>query len=457
MDNFSSTAQLTPGHAEAGASTPSGSRPDIQQQAPEQSTGKKTSDFGALAHIVKSSLGSGILAMPNAFRNGGLAFGLAATFIIGFICTYCVHLLVRASFVLAEEAKAVGGLDFAQTAQQAFATGPAPLRKYALAAKRFVNAALLCTYYSVSCVYVVFISESLLQVVQHHAPDLGWGVRMYMLVLLPVLAVLCLPPTLRRLAPFSILANVCIFVGFAITLYYIFRQLPDFDRPLVAPPRQWPLYFSTVIFALEGIGMVLPVANNMKRPQHFLGCPGVLNVSMSIVVALYAIIGFFGYLRYGNNTAGSITLNLPVAEPLAQAVKLLVAGAVLLTYGLLLFVPNSVVLEALGPKLPEHPTARSACRVVFKLAVACLSVGVAAAVPSLGPVISLVGAIFVSTLGLLCPAVIDTVMRWEKPGGLGRCRWRLLTNSFIVLMSLGALLTGTYTSVLEIKAEYTHS
>jgi len=52
----------------------------------------------------------------------------------------------------------------------------------------------------------------------------------------------------------------------------------------------------------------------MQKPQHFLGCPSVLNVTMSIVVGLYAIMGIFGYLAYGENASASITLNLPTEE-----------------------------------------------------------------------------------------------------------------------------------------------
>lgn len=77
---------------------------------------------------------------------------------------------------------------------------------------------------------------------------------------------------------------------------------------------QLPLFFGTAIFALEGIGVVMPLENNMKTPQHFLGCPGVLNLGMSIVVGLYAVTGFLGYLKYGDETEGSITLNLPKDE-----------------------------------------------------------------------------------------------------------------------------------------------
>lgn len=57
---------------------------------------------------------------------------------------------------------------------------------------------------------------------------------------------------------------------------------------------------------------VMPLENNMKNPNHFIGCPGVLNIGMAILVTLYAATGFFGYLKYGDSTEASITLNLPV-------------------------------------------------------------------------------------------------------------------------------------------------
>lgn len=71
-----------------------------------------------------------------------------------------------------------------------------------------------------------------------------------------------------------------------------------------------PLYFGTAIYAFEGIGVVLPLENNMKTPQDFGGLTGVLNTGMVIVACLYTAVGFFGYLKYGDHVAASITLNL---------------------------------------------------------------------------------------------------------------------------------------------------
>lgn len=45
-------------------------------------------------HLLKASLGTGILAMPNAFHNAGWLVGFIGTLVIGLLCTYNIHILV---------------------------------------------------------------------------------------------------------------------------------------------------------------------------------------------------------------------------------------------------------------------------------------------------------------------------------------------------------------------------
>ena len=52
----------------------------------------------------------------------------------------------------------------------------------------------------------------------------------------------------------------------------------------------------------------------MRTPRALMGWNGVLNTSMVIVTCLYIAVGFFGYLKYGEDVLGSITLNLPVDQ-----------------------------------------------------------------------------------------------------------------------------------------------
>jgi proton-coupled amino acid transporter len=49
----------------------------------------------------------------------------------------------------------------------------------------------------------------------------------------------------------------------------------------------------------------------MKEPESYGGWNGVLNTGILLVTIMYFIVGFFGYIRYGSDALGSITLNLP--------------------------------------------------------------------------------------------------------------------------------------------------
>lgn len=77
------------------------------------------------------------------------------------------------------------------------------------------------------------------------------------------------------------------------------------------------------------------------------------------------------------------------------------------------------------------------------------AVVVALVVPNLRPVLALVGAVGFSSLGLLFPALVDLVV-----AGPGASRARITKDVLIVLFWLVALLSGTYSALLEIKDTY---
>ena len=65
------------------------------------------------------------------------------------------------------------------------------------------------------------------------------------------------------------LANILEFVGLGIIFYFIFENpLPDSASvPWFTSPEKFPIFFGTAIFAFEGISVVLPIENQMRRPQ----------------------------------------------------------------------------------------------------------------------------------------------------------------------------------------------
>lgn len=56
---------------------------------------------------------------------------------------------------------------------------------------------------------------------------------------------------------------------------------------------------------------VLPLQTEMKNPEKFNSPLGVLNIGNVIVTVLLLVMGFVGYLKYGEEVEGSLTLNLP--------------------------------------------------------------------------------------------------------------------------------------------------
>lgn len=87
----------------------------------------------------------------------------------------------------------------------------------------------------------------------------------------------------------------------------------------------------------------MPLENEMKTPKSFMKPFGVLNISMSIIVTLYTGLGFFGYICYGDNIKGSITLNLPTKEKLGIAVQMLLAIAIFFTHPIQCYVAIDIV------------------------------------------------------------------------------------------------------------------
>jgi len=209
-----------------------------------------------------------------------------------------------------------------------------------------------------------------------------------------------------------------------------------------------PLYFGTAIYAFEGIGMILPLENKMKNPQDFGGWRGVLNISMTMVGLLYIAVGFFGYVKYGADAAGSITLNLPEGDWLASTVRLVMALSIFLSYALQFYVPMSIAWPAIEHRIPI--SYQKISEYGFRTLLVLFTFALAECVPNLGLVISLVGALCASSLGLILPPIFSLCTNWAK--GYGTLRWRLIKDSSLLAFGLVGCIAGTYVSILEILA-----
>lgn len=117
-----------------------------------------------------------------------------------------------------------------------------------------------------------------------------------------------------------------------------------------------------VIFALICVNVATSIESNMKTPKSFVSKFGVINSATATSVIAYTVFAFLGCLKYGATTQDSITLNLPSAEMYGiseiiqyqliisyflirstKFVQILLAAAMLMSYGLQLFVAVELV------------------------------------------------------------------------------------------------------------------
>ncbi|XP_059059737.1 proton-coupled amino acid transporter-like protein CG1139 [Achroia grisella] len=418
-----------------------------------------TTNTETLLHLLKGSLGTGILAMPHAFSNSGYIVGTIGTFVIGILCTYCIHVLLDTSYVLCKRRR-VPSMTYTTVAEAALSEGPGWCKAIAPYSGHVVNAFLLIYQIGTCCVYIVFVAENIQSILIKQ-----FGIEVHVI---QVMAVVLLPLVLmnwvrdlKYLAPFSAMANAVTIVGFGIILYYIFRDVPTLEgKAPVGVVSKFPLFFGTVLFALEAIGVILPLENEMKNPRDFVGKFGVLNQAMGIIITLYIGMGLFGYLQYGDKAAGSITLNLPSdSEVLASVVQGLLAFAIFITHALACYVAIDIVWnEYLGCRF-QNTKYRLVWEYLVRTVIVLLTFGVAAAVPELDLFISLFGALCLSALGLAFPAFIQSCAYWHYVNRSERIRI-IIKNAFVIIFGILGLIVGTWTSmegiILKFAGKETH-
>ncbi|CAB4017337.1 proton-coupled amino acid transporter 3 [Paramuricea clavata] len=395
----------------------------------------KTTTFQSLMHLLKVSIGTGILGLPVAVMNAGVVVGPISLFIVAIITTHCMLILVDSARELCKLSKR-SSLDYGETAEECFRiVTPSHARK----GRYTVNIVLCITQVGVCTVYVLFVAKNIEQVLkQLHVVDLS--VKVWILILCPMLILFIMIRNLSSLAWLSTCAN-CL-MAFAIVSIF-FYLIPNTGSPSRLPKfagwSMFPLFFGVAVFAFEAIPIVLPLENEMREPKRF---PDVVKYGMTVVMVVYISMGTFGYLTCTDHCEGSITLNLP-GTAFFSIVKLAVAVSVFFSYFIQAYVPLKIVEPWIFEQIPEkrHFITDTAIRALLVL----FTCGLAAAVPQLHNVISLVGALTMSLLGFVFPVVIHSITFYNDLSWIVHAK-----NVAIFVFGILGCLAGTYTAIYNI-------
>ncbi|XP_068181161.1 proton-coupled amino acid transporter 1 [Antennarius striatus] len=433
---------------------PGPSRPQRHYERMGERTG--TSFCQTLIHLLKGNIGTGLLGLPLAVKNAGLLVGPISLLVMGLIAIHCMRLLVRCANHLC------GRMDRpSMTYGEAMQYGMENvswLRRHSHCGKQTVNLFLIITQLGFCCVYFVFLSDNIKQVVEsanattfncQNATNQtavlvpSFDSRLYMLCFLPPFILLVFIPNLKYLAPMSLIANLVMSASLVlIYIYSIMNIRYPIDLPKVGRGKDYPLFFGTAIFAFEGIGVVLPLENKMQKPHTFIPA---LYLGMSIVTFLYISLGTIGYMCFKEHISGSITLNLPNCWTY-QAVKLLYCFGIFITFALQFYVPAEILLPSLVARVAERW--KKAVDLLLRVLLVVFTCALAILIPELDLVISLVGSVSSSFLALIFPPILE-IMTFHREG---MSPLVILKNVLISLVGFVGFVTGTYIAFEQIVA-----
>lgn len=257
--------------------------------------------------------------------------------------------------------------------------------------------------------------------------------------------------TMKYLAVASATANTLQAIGLVLLFVNLVQDIPSIEDRRVINFSKFPLYFGTAVFSFEGISVVLPVRDSMRRPEQFDGVFGILSVANIVTVILYMFLGTLGYFKYGDTVHGTITVDLP-KNIFYEADRLLFAVAVFLSYPLQFYVPINLIWPLFQRKLPEDLQKSTTINSIYRAALVSTTFIAAAVVPYLDLVISLVGAISSSFIALIFPPLVHLVTIWDDRENISSSEWIWIwiKGLAITLFGLAGSILGTYLSLVAI-------
>ncbi|KAJ9244224.1 hypothetical protein DTO169E5_1829 [Paecilomyces variotii] len=377
--------------------------------------------------LLKAFIGTGIMFLPKAFRNGGILFSSIALVTVSAVTAVCFHLLLQC--------RRQHGGGYGEIGERI--SGPR--------LRSLILGSITISQLGFVCVGIIFTAENLHSFFKAITTSIPYALSINGLIILQliILIPLAFVRNISKLGPAALLADVFILLGLAYIYYYdISSIVQDGLEPTVElfNPQSFTLTIGSCIFTFEGIGLILPIQSSMKRPQHF---DHLLYVVMAIITVIFTAVGALSYGTFGSKTKTEIITNFPQTDKLVNAVQFLYSLAILVGTPVQLF-PALRIMEG---KLFGHRSGKRdpltkwkknlfrICIVVFCGVIAAVGAG------DLDKFVSLIGSFACVPLVYIYPAYLH----WK---GVARSPW--VKCGDILMITLGVVCM-IYTTIVTVS------
>ncbi|KAL3231201.1 Vacuolar amino acid transporter 3 [Nakaseomyces bracarensis] len=291
------------------------------------SQGHKSSTTKAVLLLLKSFVGTGVLFLPKAFHNGGWGFSSIVLLCCALISYWCFVLLIDTK----NQVKLDGYGDMGN-------------KLYGSKMKLAILWSIALSQIGFASAYTVFTATNF-QVFTKNVFNADLGIGVFILLQVVIFLPLALTRNIAKLSGTALIADLFILLGLIYVYWFSISQVSHngvaSETMLVFNRVDWSLFIGTAIFTFEGIGLLIPIQESMKNPEHFHGS---LSAVMVIVTVIFISCGLICYCAFGSSVETVVLLNFPQDSAYTKTVQLLYALAILLSTPLQLF-PAIKILE----------------------------------------------------------------------------------------------------------------
>ncbi|EPS43102.1 hypothetical protein H072_2878 [Dactylellina haptotyla CBS 200.50] len=296
----------------------------------------KGSVKSAVLLLLKSFVGTGVLFLPKAFKNGGMLFCIGLLLGVAAVSYWCFVLLVRTRMTVNASFGDIGGILYGKYMRISILTS------------------IVVSQIGFASAYMVFVSENLQAFILAVSDcktkiEIRWLILMQMIVFLPFSMI----RDISKLGGTALIADAFILLGLIYLYYYDLFEITSRGVADIVHfnPQDWTLFIGTAIFTFEGIGLIIPIQESMKKPEKF---PKVLGGVMILITAVFVSAGALGYAAWGSKTKTVVLLNLPQDNKFVNGVQFLYSIAILLSTPLQLFPAIRIMENGLFSKSGKY-------------------------------------------------------------------------------------------------------
>lgn len=364
-----------------------------QPNQPQSQSGQdKITSIQAFANVMVALLGAGFLALPQAISESGIFLG-----VIGLVCLASISWYTAMLLVSVKEAARSKVSTLADVGAYAFGK-PGEI---------FAVVSMIACQLGLCISYSIFIAGTLVKVC---GPDIRLSKVEWLLVLFPLFTGLSWLPSLRFLAPLSIVAFVCVLAS--MVGVYIF----GFSKETIGDESEYIIIASDNFFLFWGVAAVsycmhslaVPLADKLYNPQA-IGT--ILGGAFALSCSLYSSFGVIGYLLFGNSVVSPITDNIDGI--LGKLIQGALCVVLISAFPLQLF-PAIDKAETYIFRVDPPPTKYKYLRLVFRTLMVAFITLVAAVVKDFGIFSSLVGAVTVTAVVFIIPTSCYVKVFWHS-------------------------------------------